>query len=114
MDLPEPIFNAIEPLFSALPSDQAMVHLVVSQGATSELVQLVDQINQSEVGRSERVLVEKKARGPGQILGRTRRNKVVAFKGPEDMIASYQPVRLTDTTGATFVGELELGPTRYS
>ena len=49
MDLPEPIFNAIEPLFSALPSDQAMVHLVVSQGATSELVQLVDQINQSEV-----------------------------------------------------------------
>lgn len=65
------------------------------------------QINSTEVGRTESVLVEKVARGRGQILGRTRRNKVVAFAGSAEMIGTYQSVRLTDTTGATFVGELE-------
>lgn len=62
-------------------------------------------INRGEVGRVEEVLVEKEARGPGQILGRTRRNKVVAFLGDPTAIGSYQMTRLTGTTGATFVGE---------
>ena len=44
--------------------------------------------------------------GPDQILGRTRRNKVVAFEGPPEWVGSYHQVRLTGTTGATFVGEL--------
>jgi hypothetical protein len=48
MDLPESIASAIEPLFSALPLDWSMAQLVVSQGATLELVQLVEGINQSE------------------------------------------------------------------
>ena len=64
------------------------------------------EINESEVGRVEEVLVEKEARGPGQILGRTRRNKVVAFTAPPELVGTYQEVRLTHTTGATFVGEL--------
>ncbi len=65
------------------------------------------EINEAEVGRVEEVLVEKEARGPGQILGRTRRNKVVAFPASPELVGTYQKVRLTDTTGATFVGELE-------
>ena len=68
------------------------------------------EINQAEVGRSETVLVEKEARDPGQILGRTRRNKVVAFAGSPELIGTYQGVRLTHTTGATFVGELTAVP----
>jgi tRNA-2-methylthio-N6-dimethylallyladenosine synthase len=63
------------------------------------------EINEAEVGRMEEVLVEREARDPGQILGRTRRNKVVAFVGSPELIGTYQEVRLTDTTGATFVGE---------
>ena len=68
------------------------------------------EINEAEVGRVEEVLVEKEARDPGQILGRTRRNKVVAFAGSPELIGTYQEVRLTATTGATFVGELTAAP----
>lgn len=68
------------------------------------------EINEAEVGRTEEVLVEKEARGPGQILGRSRRNKVVAFTGPTELIGTYQAVRLTETTGATFVGEFAADP----
>jgi len=64
------------------------------------------EINEAEVGRTEEVLVEKEARNPGQILGRTRRNKVVAFAGSPELVGTYQEVRLTETTGATFVGAL--------
>ena len=66
------------------------------------------EINEAEVGRVEEVLAEKEARDPGQILGRTRRNKVVAFAASPELVGTYHEVRLTDTTGATFVGELRL------
>jgi tRNA-2-methylthio-N6-dimethylallyladenosine synthase len=62
------------------------------------------EINRSEVGRIEEVLVEKEARGPGQMLGRTRRGKVVAFSAPGSLAGRYATVELTGTTGATFVG----------
>jgi tRNA-2-methylthio-N6-dimethylallyladenosine synthase len=68
------------------------------------------EINKSEVGRVEEVLVEKEARDPGQILGRTRRNKVVAFTASPELVGTYQKVCLTRTTGATFVGELIAAP----
>jgi tRNA-2-methylthio-N6-dimethylallyladenosine synthase len=88
------------------------------QGRLEKLIEvhraIQAQINQSEVGRSEAVLVEKEARGPGQVLGRTRRNKVVAFLGSKEMIGTYQLVRLTYTSGATFVGEVETALTRPS
>ena len=67
------------------------------------------EINEAEVGRVEEVLVEKEARDPGQILGRSRRNKVVAFPASPDLIGTYLEVCLTGTTGATFVGEREQG-----
>ncbi|MFQ5538122.1 MAG: tRNA (N6-isopentenyl adenosine(37)-C2)-methylthiotransferase MiaB [Gemmatimonadota bacterium] len=62
------------------------------------------EINRGEVGRVEEVLIERVARGKGQILGRTRRNKVVAFPGAAERIGEYTRVRLDDTTGATFIG----------
>ena len=68
------------------------------------------EINEAEVGRMEEVLVEKEARDPGQVLGRTRRNKVVAFTGSPELVGTYQEVRLTDTTGATFVGAVSSAP----
>ena len=67
------------------------------------------EINEAAVGRVEEVLVEKEARDPGQILGRSRRNKVVAFPASPDLVGTYLEVRLTGTTGATFVGEREQG-----
>ena len=63
-------------------------------------------INKGEVGRIEEVLVEKKGREASQVLGRTRRNKVVAFNASSEIIGTYHQVLLTGTTGATFMGEL--------
>ena len=90
-----------------LPEDQ----FVDPQVAQRRLEQLIDvrievqsEINRSEVGRVEEVLVEKEARQEGQILGRTRRNKVVAFPGSPEVIGGYVHVSLDRTTGATFVG----------
>jgi len=62
------------------------------------------EIAESEVGRVDEVLVEKEARSEGDMLGRTRRNKVVAFPGAEDLTGTYLDVRLESTTGATFKG----------
>jgi len=63
------------------------------------------EINAGEIGRVEEVLVEREAKGEGQVMGRTRRAKVVAFPGDASMVGSYVHVRLTSTTGPTFRGE---------
>ena len=87
---------------------------VEAQGRLERLIdvqrRIQSEINRTEVGRIEDVLVEKKARDPNQILGRTRRNKVVAFVGSPDLVGGYHTVHLTDTTGATFRGELLEAP----
>ena len=62
------------------------------------------EINRSEVGRVEEVLIEKAGRDEGQILGRTRRNKVVVFDGDVGRVGEYARVELEHTTGATFRG----------
>ena len=84
-----------------LDPDEAQARLStlidVSRGIQAE-------INQGEVGRAEEVLVEKEARSDGHVLGRTRRNKVVAFPGPIEWTGTYRTVVLERTTGATFVG----------
>ena len=76
-----------------------------AQGRLERLIEvhreIQGEINRREVGRVEEVLVEKTARKPGQILGRTGRNKVVAFQGSTELIGTYQTVSLTATTGAT-------------
>jgi tRNA A37 methylthiotransferase MiaB len=63
------------------------------------------QINRGELGSVLEVLVEREARSPGDVLGRTATNKVVAFQGGDELIGCYRDVRLTATTGATFSGE---------
>jgi len=68
--------------------------------------EIQSEITRAEVGRVEEVLVERQAKFPGQMLGRTRGNKVVAFPGPQSLLGTYQTVELTRTTTATFVGEL--------
>ena len=62
------------------------------------------EINEREVGRVDEILVEKPARRPGQMLGRTRRFKAVAVPGDESLVGAYRRARLTETTGATFAG----------
>jgi tRNA A37 methylthiotransferase MiaB len=61
-------------------------------------------LNTGELGREDEVLVEKEARDPGQVLGRTRRNKFVAFPAEGAQIGDYTWVQLKRTTGPTFQG----------
>lgn len=63
------------------------------------------EINRSEVGRTEELLVERAGRRAGTVLGRTRRFKAAALPGSEDDVGRYVAARLTGTTGATFVAE---------
>ena len=72
------------------------------------------EINRSEVGRTVEVLVERVAKTPGDVLGRTASNKVVAFRGAPDLVGSFLDVRLTSTTGATFRGEAVSGAVRVA
>jgi tRNA-2-methylthio-N6-dimethylallyladenosine synthase len=90
-----------------LPSEE----FVDPEEAQTRLAELIEvsrsiqaEINAGEVGRVEEVLVEKNGRHPGQVLGRTRRNKAVAFEAPAERIGSYTYVELRHTTGATFGG----------
>jgi len=80
----------------------------VAQARLEELIDVTRgiqaEINADEVGRVVEVLVEKDARSEGHVLGRTRRNKVVAFPGSTELVGRYVSVVLERTTGATFVG----------
>jgi tRNA-2-methylthio-N6-dimethylallyladenosine synthase len=90
-----------------LPADQ----FIAAHEAQSRLQELIEvtrgiqaDINSRELGRIDEVLIERAGRHPGQVLGRTRRNKVVAFDGDLGRIGCYTEVMLETTTGATFVG----------
>jgi tRNA-2-methylthio-N6-dimethylallyladenosine synthase len=96
-----------------LPAEQFIAPDVAQQ----RLQRLIDvqraiqaEINAGEVGRIEEVLVERAAKSAGDMLGRTGRNKVVAFPGDASLVGRYVYVRTTATTGATFRGELVGGP----
>jgi len=79
-----------------------------AQARLEELIEVARgiqaEINAAEVGRVEEVLIENPGRQGGQVLGRTRRNKVVAFDGDTARVGEYTRVELRHTTGATFVG----------
>ncbi len=63
------------------------------------------EINYGELGRVEDILIERTARKPRMVLGRTRRNKAVVMPGTGKDVGSYRSVRLVDTTGVTFIAE---------
>ena len=91
-----------------LPADQ-FVPALEAQERLEELIEvsrgIQSEINTREIGRIDEVLIEREGRHPGQILGRTRRNKVVVFDGDSERIGCYTHVGLDRTTGATFAGK---------
>jgi tRNA A37 methylthiotransferase MiaB len=62
------------------------------------------EINRAALGLEREVLIERMARSPGDLLGRTESNKVVAFPGSESRIGQFTTVRLLNTSGSTFSG----------
>jgi tRNA-2-methylthio-N6-dimethylallyladenosine synthase len=62
--------------------------------------------NVARVGKSQEVLVERPAKRGDLMLGRTRTNHLVLLDLPVDTIGQYHQVRLTGTTGSTFMGSV--------
>ncbi len=61
----------------------------------------------ARVGERHEVLIERPAKRGGLMLGRTRRNHMVLVDVPAARAGSYYDVRLTGTTGSTFLGRVE-------
>jgi len=81
--------------------------VTIAEGTAEEVAKtraIQAEINAGEVGRVEELLIEKPARDDGQMLGRTRRNKVVVFDADRSRVGEYAWSRIERTTGATFVG----------
>ena len=66
--------------------------------------------NQSVVGRTEPVLIEKTGRNPGQIGGRSPWLQPVHIDGPERLIGQIVPVRLDSATRNSLSGSLVMDP----
>jgi tRNA-2-methylthio-N6-dimethylallyladenosine synthase len=65
------------------------------------------QKNQERIGQVEEILVEGAAKlGRGQMMGRTRTNRIVNFRGPADLSGRTARVRITAAAANSLVGEL--------
>ncbi len=78
-----------------------------------ELIKLIEHIaaekNKSLINKSEEVLVEcVSKKNSSEVLGRTRTDKTVIFKGEEKLIGEIVNVRITETSAHTLKGELIL------
>jgi tRNA-2-methylthio-N6-dimethylallyladenosine synthase len=70
--------------------------------------------NRQRIGDAEEILVD----GPsklknGQVMGRTRSNRIVNMIGPENLAGRLLPVRITGATATSLLGEA-FSDTAYS
>ncbi|MDP2602143.1 MAG: tRNA (N6-isopentenyl adenosine(37)-C2)-methylthiotransferase MiaB [Deltaproteobacteria bacterium] len=62
--------------------------------------------NRERIGAVEAILVEGRAKlNNGQIMGRTRSNRIVNAFGPEGLVGELLPVRITGATATSLIGE---------
>jgi tRNA-2-methylthio-N6-dimethylallyladenosine synthase len=63
--------------------------------------------NRRRIGVTEEILVDGPSRlGNGQIMGRTRSNRIVNVAGPENLVGRLVPVRISGATATSLVGEI--------
>ena len=65
-----------------------------------------DAFNRAAVGRTLAVLVERKGRHPGQLVGRSPYNQAVHFTAPPAMIGTVAPITIAATTAHGLRGAL--------
>jgi len=83
--------------------------VAVKKERLAELIRLQErislEINRAMVGRTVEVLIEEPApRTPGDLLGRTRGDKMVVFPGPAHWIGRFVMVRIIDANSHTLFG----------
>ena len=65
--------------------------------------------NRGCIGNIEVILVEGPSRlKNGQLMGRTRSNRIVNVAGPDKLISRLMPVRITGATASSLIGEILL------
>jgi tRNA-2-methylthio-N6-dimethylallyladenosine synthase len=63
--------------------------------------------NRESIGEIETILVEGRSRlKGGRVMGRTRGNRIVNTTGGEDLIGTFQRVRITGATATSLIGEI--------
>lgn len=63
--------------------------------------------NRAKIGTADEILVDGKSKlKNGQMMGRTRSNRIVNFAGNEDWIGEFLQVRITGATANSLLGEL--------
>ena len=88
--------------------------LAVKKDRLARLIELQErislEINQATVGREENVLIEDVApRTAGDLLARTRGDKMVVLPGPKEWIGRLLRVRIESANGHTLRGNAECG-----
>jgi tRNA-2-methylthio-N6-dimethylallyladenosine synthase len=65
--------------------------------------------NRQRIGGIDEILVEGHSRlKNGQIMGRTRGNRIVNAQGAENLIGSFQQVRISGATANSLIGEISI------
>ena len=90
---------ASDTISDEVASDRLARLIATVRGATRER-------NLKLLGQRREVLVEKSARRGGLLQSRTRDFKVVMIPGDVSLIGKYLTVKLTGTTGSTFLGQV--------
>ena len=63
--------------------------------------------NRQRIGELDEILVEGRSRlKNGQIMGRTRNNRIVNLTGPENLLDQLVPVQITGATANSLLGEI--------
>ena len=63
--------------------------------------------NRQRLGGADEILVEGSSRlKNGQMMGRTRGNRIVNVHGPEALTGTFQQVRINGATANSLVGEI--------
>ncbi len=63
--------------------------------------------NRQRIGAVDEILVEGYSRaGCGQIMGRTRGNRIINAAGGQSLIATFQQVRISGATANSLIGEI--------
>jgi tRNA-2-methylthio-N6-dimethylallyladenosine synthase len=62
--------------------------------------------NRKRIGAIEEILIEGNSRlRNGQLMGRTRGNRIVNVRGAESLVGTLQTVRITGATATSLIGE---------
>ncbi len=95
------------------PAERIRDH-VIDDVASVRLGQLIEVVrnqtrrrNMARVGEYHEVLVERPAKRGDLMLARTRQNFLVLLDVPPSATGEYRLVRLTGTTGSTFMGSVD-------